>query len=269
MAGCTHRIMFCGVRFQLAFQADLQEPAVDEIVPVEKPLSPMQTEIIEPNLPWIISEANPAGASHAILLPVDTKTVQMDIAPIHHNLEHIVQLCKADIAAHPHPSPDQRADAAQHDTKLAGKYKVHRQVEGGSPRQLILKSRFLPTHPPLFSALLFNKALYHPSSAANFPSRVWFEEAMLDQHIWKEWLNPSLLGGELKGDLGRIQVQNGTSALTITPTWELRSIMSEYQYYEFLSIDRPLTAQERDELRDLSTRAQILHLYVLLPSTAW
>jgi hypothetical protein len=33
--------------------------------------------------------------------------------------------------------------------------------------------------------------------------------------------------------------------------------MSEYQYYEFLSIDRPLTAQEREELRDLSTRAQI------------
>jgi len=33
--------------------------------------------------------------------------------------------------------------------------------------------------------------------------------------------------------------------------------MSEYQYYEFLSIDRPLTAQEREELRALSTRAQI------------
>lgn len=33
--------------------------------------------------------------------------------------------------------------------------------------------------------------------------------------------------------------------------------MSEYQYYEFLTIDRPLTADELDELRALSTRAAI------------
>ena len=33
--------------------------------------------------------------------------------------------------------------------------------------------------------------------------------------------------------------------------------MSEYQYYEFLAIDRPLTADEMDDLRALSTRATI------------
>ena len=33
--------------------------------------------------------------------------------------------------------------------------------------------------------------------------------------------------------------------------------MSEYQYYEFLAIDRPLTADEMAELRALSTRAVI------------
>ncbi len=33
--------------------------------------------------------------------------------------------------------------------------------------------------------------------------------------------------------------------------------MSEYQYYEFLAIDRPLTTQEMDALRALSTRAHI------------
>lgn len=33
--------------------------------------------------------------------------------------------------------------------------------------------------------------------------------------------------------------------------------MSEYQYYEFLAIDRPLTAREMDHLRGISTRAQI------------
>jgi hypothetical protein len=33
--------------------------------------------------------------------------------------------------------------------------------------------------------------------------------------------------------------------------------LSEYQYYEFLAIDRPLTDQETKELRSYSTRATI------------
>jgi hypothetical protein len=33
--------------------------------------------------------------------------------------------------------------------------------------------------------------------------------------------------------------------------------MSEYQYYEFLALDRPLTSGQREELRQLSTRAEI------------
>src|SRR4051794_9867861 len=33
--------------------------------------------------------------------------------------------------------------------------------------------------------------------------------------------------------------------------------MSEYQYYEFLALDRPLTAEQRAELRSISSRAEI------------
>ena len=33
--------------------------------------------------------------------------------------------------------------------------------------------------------------------------------------------------------------------------------MSEYQYYEFCAIDRPLDARQQRELRALSTRARI------------
>lgn len=33
--------------------------------------------------------------------------------------------------------------------------------------------------------------------------------------------------------------------------------MSEYQYYEFLSLDKALTSSQREELRQLSTRAEI------------
>ena len=32
---------------------------------------------------------------------------------------------------------------------------------------------------------------------------------------------------------------------------------SEYEYYEFLALDRPLTSKQREELRQLSTRAEI------------
>src|SRR6266545_3651759 len=34
-------------------------------------------------------------------------------------------------------------------------------------------------------------------------------------------------------------------------------VVSEYQYYEFVALDRPLTAAEMAELRSISTRAQI------------
>ena len=33
--------------------------------------------------------------------------------------------------------------------------------------------------------------------------------------------------------------------------------MSEYQYYEFTAVDRPLSTRDRAELRALSTRADI------------
>ena len=87
MAGRTHRIMFRRVWCQPVFQANLQNPAVNEIVLVEKPLSLMQTEIAQPDLPGIISEAHPTAASNAIVLSVDAEPMQMDIIPIHHDLE--------------------------------------------------------------------------------------------------------------------------------------------------------------------------------------
>jgi len=41
--------------------------------------------------------------------------------------------------------------------------------------------------------------------------------------------------------------------------------MSEYQYLEFLAVDRPLTAREMDHLRGISTRAQITPVSFELP----
>jgi hypothetical protein len=35
------------------------------------------------------------------------------------------------------------------------------------------------------------------------------------------------------------------------------AVVSEYQYYEFLAVDRPLSEAQRAQLRALSTRAEI------------
>jgi hypothetical protein len=37
----------------------------------------------------------------------------------------------------------------------------------------------------------------------------------------------------------------------------VQSVVSEYQNYEFVALDRPLTVAEMAELRSISTRAQI------------
>lgn len=41
------------------------------------------------------------------------------------------------------------------------------------------------------------------------------------------------------------------------PVLTLPAEMSEYQYYEFLALDRPLDEDEQADVRELSTRAEI------------
>ncbi|MBU2496383.1 MAG: hypothetical protein KJ935_07815 [Candidatus Omnitrophica bacterium] len=46
-------------------------------------------------------------------------------------------------------------------------------------------------------------------------------------------------------------------ALFATTAADRKTAKCEYQYYEFLAIDRPLTSEETSALRSLSTRAHI------------
>jgi hypothetical protein len=43
----------------------------------------------------------------------------------------------------------------------------------------------------------------------------------------------------------------------VSSIWETMASVSEYQWYEFVALDRPLTAKEMGELRAISTRAEI------------
>src|SRR5207248_4201379 len=53
---------------------------------------------------------------------------------------------------------------------------------------------------------------------------------------------------------GPVRVPSGSGASASNPR---RPAMSEYQYYEFRAVDRPLSPKAVQELRDLSSRAEI------------
>jgi hypothetical protein len=45
--------------------------------------------------------------------------------------------------------------------------------------------------------------------------------------------------------------------------------MSEYQYYEFQSIDRPLTVQEQAEIQELSSRGKVTSTQAVFLYNYW
>jgi hypothetical protein len=51
--------------------------------------------------------------------------------------------------------------------------------------------------------------------------------------------------------------RKGRGRLVVRMSKGARSVVSEYQSYEFMALDRPLTPAEIAELRSISTRAQI------------
>ncbi len=55
----------------------------------------------------------------------------------------------------------------------------------------------------------------------------------------------------------RYRNTQGCAITGVTGAGTLKGVMSEYQYYEFQAVDRPLDAAEQAELRALSTRARI------------
>jgi hypothetical protein len=66
------------------------------------------------------------------------------------------------------------------------------------------------------------------------------------------------LGHPLKGAAaGWSGMDRGIPPLACSKSLSGRPIVSEYQYFEFQAIDRPLSKKEMAELRSYSTRARI------------
>jgi len=69
------------VKGQNPLQANLQDPAVTEVVPVEEPFASVQSEIAEMDPKRVIREADSTQAGNAVRLPMNAELVQMGIAP--------------------------------------------------------------------------------------------------------------------------------------------------------------------------------------------
>ena len=58
------------------------------------------------------------GAIAAVVLTMDVEFMKVFTAPIEDELEDVMELGESGVAVHKESAPDERADAAQDDTKL-------------------------------------------------------------------------------------------------------------------------------------------------------
>ena len=87
-------------------------PAISEVILVEEALADAQSEINQPYLARIVSEADPAVMVDAVLTTVNGEAIEMLVCPTQADLERRVQVRDAAIAADEQAPPDQRADTA-------------------------------------------------------------------------------------------------------------------------------------------------------------
>jgi len=99
-------------------KTNVQDPAVREIVLVEKSLTSAQLKIAEPGLEGVVREADTTAAGNAVGFAMDAKSVQMEVTPAHRCLENTVQRGDAGLTTDQKASPNQWTDGPQHNAKL-------------------------------------------------------------------------------------------------------------------------------------------------------
>jgi hypothetical protein len=108
----TDGIDLLGRKRQNAFQPDLVLPPISEVILVEKPFSEPEVELGQANLVGILMKGKSSAPGHTEILAVDTKPVQMEVAPAEGNLEAVVQIRQGLVGAQQQPTPDHRADSS-------------------------------------------------------------------------------------------------------------------------------------------------------------
>jgi len=93
----------------------MRPPLVETVLIQEAPIQP-QPQHIQANL-GAVGFCNPAPQDGKVF-PVDGEAVQVEVAPVHGDLDDLMQIRQRAIATNQYPLPNQRADPFQIPTKL-------------------------------------------------------------------------------------------------------------------------------------------------------
>ena len=77
---------------QLLLQTDLMYPVIVEVVFVEEALPDANTKTTKENVVGVVGKTLATDVSHAVVLGVNAKAIEVLVAPIHGNLNRVVQV---------------------------------------------------------------------------------------------------------------------------------------------------------------------------------
>jgi hypothetical protein len=117
-ASKTDRIVALRVPRQHGFQAQLTFPVIDEVVDVAEALPSMSAQRHELHVARINTEAGTTKTRAALLLAMETKAMEMHIAPGEDELQRGIEGGQGHVAADEEPAPNQRTDALHDHAEL-------------------------------------------------------------------------------------------------------------------------------------------------------
>src|SRR5689334_17699098 len=100
----------------------MRPPLIETVFVQEAPIEP-QPQRIQANLISAVGFWNPTPPNGNVF-PVQGKAVQVEVAPVHGDLEDVVQVRQRAIATKEHPPPDQRTNPFQIPAQLINLYSL-------------------------------------------------------------------------------------------------------------------------------------------------
>jgi hypothetical protein len=114
----THGIDTTGIERHDRFESEVTDPVIGEVVHVAEALPLMEAQRCQRDVARIDIEAGTAQTLAALFLAMDTKIMQVLVAPGADDLERRMERSQRHVAANAEPAPDQRTDPLQNHTEL-------------------------------------------------------------------------------------------------------------------------------------------------------
>ena len=87
------------IAWEYLLQPDIMFPAIVHVVLIKKALTKPQFEVAETDLLRVVVEHHAALVSYAVFLAMNVKAMEMGIAPTHSNLNGVMEIGDALVAA--------------------------------------------------------------------------------------------------------------------------------------------------------------------------